>query len=40
MQKKVVYVKPAILATVKNGSNFSTGCQTKSGFTCRQCKCS
>lgn len=39
MQKKI-YVKPVVLATVKNGSNFSTGCDTKSGFTCRKCKCS
>jgi len=40
MQKKVVYVKPAVLAATKNGSNFSTGCATKTGIQCMTCRCS
>lgn len=37
--KKIVYTKPLVLATTKNRSNFSAGCQTKTGGMCMTCRC-
>lgn len=38
--KKVTYNKPVVLATTKNGRNFSAGCPTNSGWRCKECRCS
>lgn len=38
--KKIEYTKPVVLAATKNGSNFSAGCQTRTGMQCMTCRCS
>ena len=39
--KKIEYTKPVVLVATKNGSNFSAGCQTRSGgIQCMSCRCS
>lgn len=39
--KKIEYTKPVVLAATKNGSNFSAGCQTRSGgIQCMSCRSS
>lgn len=39
-ESKIKYTKPVVLAATKKGSNFSAGCPTNSGNTCRTCRCS
>ena len=36
---KLVYTKPVVLAATKKGSNFSAGCATSGGMTCKACQC-
>lgn len=39
--EKRAYKKPVVLAVTKHGSNFSAGCQTRSGgVMCVSCRCS
>ena len=38
-KNKIVYTKPVVLAATKKGNNFSAGCATSGGMTCKACQC-
>lgn len=38
--EKKAYTKPVVLAVTKHNSNFSAGCQSKTGAPCWICRCS
>ena len=40
VNEKKLYKKPEVLAVTKQSSNFSAGCQSKTGAPCWICRCS